>query len=232
MRLILLADLHGNLPATEAMAREIAQLGADEIWFLGDAVGKGPTNAETCDWVRDNCTVCVGGNWDYGIGGREYAADQYYWDQLGEERMTWLRSLPREAELTMSGTRFRLFHGRPVTPLMSVTTPREQAEAPFRTEKGDFGGVIFADSHRPFVRTLSTGYFLNTGSVGNSLGVNRAHALLLEGEKDGKTPSTLRMTVISVPYDVDRAVQMALASPDMPNRENYITEITTGVYSR
>ena len=99
MKLALVADLHGNLPATEAIAREIAQVGADEIWFLGDAVGKGPDSARTCDWVRSHCTVCIGGNWDYGIGAKEYPADEYYWDQLGEERMAWLRSLPEEAEL-------------------------------------------------------------------------------------------------------------------------------------
>ncbi len=231
MRVALVADLHGNWPATEALAREIEQLKVDEIWFLGDAVGKGPSSAKTCDWVMANCTVCVGGNWDYGIGGREYEADQYYWDQLGEERMAWLKSLPREAEATIGGVRFRLFHGRPVTKLMTATTPREEAEACFRTEKGTFGGVIFADSHRPFVRVVNEGYFMNTGSVGNSLGVNRAHALLIEGEK-GVEPSSVRMTVLAVPYDVEQAVADALASPDMPHQDSYITEITTAVYAR
>ena len=48
MKLVLVGDLHGNLPATEAIAREIARIGADDIWYLGDAVGKGPSNAETC----------------------------------------------------------------------------------------------------------------------------------------------------------------------------------------
>ena len=39
MKLALVGDLHGNLPATEAIAREIELAGADEIWYLGDAVG-------------------------------------------------------------------------------------------------------------------------------------------------------------------------------------------------
>ena len=231
MRVALVGDLHGNWPATQAISREISRMHVDEIWFLGDAVGKGPSSAQTCDWVMQNCTVCVGGNWDYGIGGREYAADQYYWDQLGEERMAWLRSLPREAEATIGGIRFRLFHGRPVTKLMTAGTPHEEAEACFKTDAGTFGGVIFADSHRPFVRVVNTGYFMNTGSVGNSLGVNRAHALIIEGEA-GDTPSTVTMTVLAVPYDTEQAVQDALASDDMPHRDSYITEVTTGVYSR
>lgn len=230
MKLALIGDLHGNLPATQAMAAELARVGAEEIYFLGDAVGKGPSNAETCDWVRAHCAVCVGGNWDYGIGGREFAADEYFWSQLGEERMAWLNGLPREAELTISGVRFRLFHGRPVTPLMVVQDSREVLESAFHTAAGDFGGVIFADSHRPFLRTLNAGYMLNTGSVGNSLGVPRAHALLLEGEKDSAAPAPLGMTILSVPYDTAAAV--ALADPHLPHREAYIREITTGVYSR
>jgi hypothetical protein len=40
------------------------------------------------------------------------------------------------------------------------------------------------------------------------------------------------MTVLAVPYDTEQAVQDALASDDMPHRDSYITEVTTGVYSR
>ena len=68
MRLALVADLHGNLPALEAADRQLRALSPDEIWFLGDAVGKGPGNAAACDWVRENCARAVGGNWEYGIG--------------------------------------------------------------------------------------------------------------------------------------------------------------------
>ena len=117
MKILFLADLHGNLPATLALEKQLPRIGADQLWYLGDAVGKGPSNAETCDWVRAHCDHFVGGNWDYGIGGKQFPADDYYWQQLGPERMAWLNSLPSEAEATVSGVRFRLFHGRPVTVL-------------------------------------------------------------------------------------------------------------------
>ena len=42
MKIVLLADLHGNMVATEAMERELDRIRPDDIWFLGDAVGKGP----------------------------------------------------------------------------------------------------------------------------------------------------------------------------------------------
>ena len=88
MRLALVADLHGNLPALEAADRQLRALSPDEIWFLGDAVGKGPGNAAACDWVRENCARAVGGNWDYGIGRKQFSADGYFWDQLGPVQVT------------------------------------------------------------------------------------------------------------------------------------------------
>ncbi len=230
MRIILLGDLHGNRPATLAMEAALKDIPADETWFLGDAVGKGPASAFTCDWVRAHCDRFIGGNWDYGIGGKEFPQDAYYWDQLGPERMEWLNALPREAELTLSGVRIRLFHGRPVTGLLKVQSGREELEAALRTEAGVFGAAVFADSHRAFVRTLNCGYICNTGSVGNSIGVPKAHCLILEGGADASVP--LRMTVLSVPYDNEAAAEEARRDPDLPHRDAWIREVLTGVYSR
>ena len=232
-RIAMIGDLHGNLPATRAMAEELEKLGPDEIWFLGDAVGKGPDSAATCDWVRANCQTVIGGNWDYGVGGKGFPHDAFYWDQLGEERLAWLSGLPREAELKMSGLRLRIFHGRPVLPILQGYDSNEKLrEALCRPDGDRFDGVIFADSHRPFFRSLHEGYIANTGSVGNSMGVPRAHGLLLEGERDTDIPASLYCTVLSVPYDNEAAAEAARRVPDLPLGEAYIREVLTGYYSR
>ena len=231
MKIAMIGDLHGNYIATQALEKALQKVQPDEIWFLGDAVGKGPHNVETCDWVRSHCSRFVGGNWDYGIGGKEFAEDGYFWAQLGEERLAWLNSLPREMDAHISGVHFRLFHGRPVTPLMSAQTDKEVLGAAFHADGVDYTGIIFADSHRPFVRTLAEGYAVNTGSVGNSLGVNRAHALIVEGEP-GDIPAPLMMTILAVPYDNEAAAEAARRDPHLPHKEAFINEVLTGVYSR
>lgn len=232
MRIAMLGDLHGNLPATLAMERALSGLRVDEIWFLGDAVGKGPQSRETCDWVRTHCARFIGGNWDYGVGGRHFPADVYYWEQLGPERMAWLCALPREMDALISGVRFRLFHGRPVTELLHAQTDKAKLTETFLAAGVTYGGVIFADSHRPFLRTLDAGYIVNTGSIGNGMGVPKAHALLVEGELGSAEPELLQMTILSVPYDNEAAVAAAMADDRLPHRDAYVREIRTGIYSR
>jgi len=43
MRLALISDVHGNLPALEAVLADIAGRDVDAIWHLGDLVGYGET---------------------------------------------------------------------------------------------------------------------------------------------------------------------------------------------
>jgi len=232
MKIAFIGDLHGNYIATQALEKELRRHQVHEIYFLGDAVGKGPQNVQTCDWVRANCKVCIGGNWDYGIGGKEFAEDGYFWNQLGPERMEWLRTLTSETDCWISGTHFRLFHGRPVTPLISVQADKEVFADAFRAGGVKYDGIIFADSHRPFVRTLNDGYALNTGSVGNSMGVPKAHALIIDGEMGSQTDAPMTMTILSVPYDNEAAAEIARQDENLPHRDSFIKEVLTGIYSR
>lgn len=233
-KIIILADLHGNMTAASAMENEINAVSPDEIWFLGDAVGKGPQSAETCDWVRKNCSCCIGGNWDYWLSDNDntYKDNDFFRRQLGEERLKWLGGLPREFDALISGVRFRLFHGRPAASLVNGWDSDEILADFFIDGGKTYGGIICADSHRPFIRSTHSGYAVNTGSIGNSLGVPKAHALLLEGEAGCPEPAPLRMTVLSVPYDNKAAAEIARQTEGLPAKKSYINEILTGVYSR
>ena len=108
MRIALVSDLHGNMTAVEALEKDLSTHAADEIWCLGDLVGKGPSSDKTFDWAMRNCSVVLGGNWDFGVGKKQFSPDQYYWDQLGTSRMERLCRLPLEYELVLSGRRIRL----------------------------------------------------------------------------------------------------------------------------
>ena len=75
MRIALIADLHGNRPATLALERDLLITRPDQIYCLGDLVGKGPSNDFTCDWVRARAQLILGGNWDDGVGQKQFPGD-------------------------------------------------------------------------------------------------------------------------------------------------------------
>ncbi len=243
-KLLFLSDLHGNYQATLAMEKEIARIAPEKIWFLGDAVGKGPSNIETCDWVRSHCDFFLKGNWDDWICESYFQREtsdspyiqenRFYYEQLGEERILWLHALPLEAEVLISGVHFRLFHGRPADQLYQGYEPDEKLKQGFLScdKKTKYESYICADSHRPYIRSLHDGYAINTGSVGNSIGVPRAHALLVEGDLGSETLSPIYFTILSVPYDNRKAAETALAEEGLPLAEAYAREVLTGHYSR
>ena len=94
----LVADLHGNWPATQAVEQDIKRRGITRIWCLGDVVGKGPSSDRTFDWAQANCEFILQGNWDEGIGKKMFPRDQFYYDQLGPRRMQALVDFPKYLE--------------------------------------------------------------------------------------------------------------------------------------
>lgn len=237
-KLLFLADLHGNMPATAALEKEMERIRPDDVWFLGDCVGKGPEGDKTLDWVRKNCNHFIAGNWDEGVYkcAKEdpdfKASDAFYYEQLGKERLAWLESLPLEDEVLISGIDFRLLHGRPTDINYHPYLPLDELRPGFTDTKGKVhGGFICGDSHMPYVLEMDMGYAINTGSVGNSFGVTRCHALLIEGELGSSETAPISMNILSIPYDNKLAAKIADEYP-VPNREAYKNEVLTGVYSR
>jgi diadenosine tetraphosphatase ApaH/serine/threonine PP2A family protein phosphatase len=63
-RVALLSDVHGNLPAFEAVLEDIGRAGVDARWCLGDLVGYGAQPDECVALAADACEVCLVGNHD------------------------------------------------------------------------------------------------------------------------------------------------------------------------
>ncbi len=227
MRIALVSDLHGNYTAVKALEEDLFKRAPDEIWCLGDLVGKGPSSDKTYDWAMQNCRVILGGNWDYGIGKREYPRDRFYHDQLGRDRLAALCALPVEKRLRLSGRNIRLIHGRPVmSRLLAIQDSRESLSALLEP---DYNMLIYADCHRQGMRTIE-GQIVNIGSVGNALGVPMVQYALLEGQP-GDPLAPLEVRLITLPYDNRAAAQEAREQPELPHMDAYISEILTGVYA-
>ena len=63
MRIALIADIHANLPALEAVLRDIRRKHSpDRIISLGDQINLGPCPRETMALLRENGVTCLHGN--------------------------------------------------------------------------------------------------------------------------------------------------------------------------
>jgi predicted phosphodiesterase len=236
-RMALIGDIHGNLPALEAVLADIDRRAIERIICLGDVAGKGPSGAAVVDLCRQRCAVTLQGNWDAFLAHpQDHSAIQWYRQELGPERLAWLGRLPFRYDFVMSGRRIRLVHASPqgVTTRVHQTASREELLAMFDTTDLTDPGfvpdvVAYADIHTPFVRTFHQGTLINIGSVGNPLDVPLAAWALLEGMLDDPTPAPWGVQIVRVPYDIDRAIADAREA-GFPETDVWERELITARY--
>lgn len=229
MKYAIIADLHGNRPAIERLEQDLAHRKPDALICLGDVVGKGPNNDYAFDWAKRNCDLILQGNWEKGISARIYKHDTFYHEQLGQKRMEEMASWPLEHRLRLSGKNVRLIHGRPLFHTLHTLNADEKVWAEYFLP--DYDVLIYADVHRQGLRTLAHRLLVNTGSVGNSLGVTHIQYLILKGSAD-RNNAPLDFTMVNLPYDNQATVEEVKKYPDLHNSEAFIRELETGVYAR
>jgi len=203
MRVAVISDVHGNLPALERVLEEIARERPDGVWCLGDTVGYGPWPSECCQKVRASAQVTLVGNHDLGVLGAidlaEFApeaavAARWARGVLDEESRRWLSSLVPSAELPQAS----LFHGSPRDPIWGYVLTFEAALAAIKASSRPL--VLVGHSHVPLAIQLQGGrlggghapegtisdlasgrWLLNPGSVGQPRdGDPRASWLLVD----------------------------------------------------
>jgi predicted phosphodiesterase len=123
MHYAIIADIHSNLAAFQAVLDDIKTQEIDKIWCLGDIVGYGPDPHEWIELLRAIDNICVAGNHDRAAIGQleitsfnPHAAEAVKWtaEKLSIGDITYLKNLPESIE---DGD-FLLVHGSPREPIM------------------------------------------------------------------------------------------------------------------
>lgn len=108
MRIAVLADIHSNLEALEAVLHVLERARIDRYVCVGDVVGYGANPKECVDIIRDTCDVVIAGNHDWAVADRlsmeffnAYAREAILWtrEQITADDRTWLHDLPLQADL-------------------------------------------------------------------------------------------------------------------------------------
>ncbi|HVT60104.1 MAG TPA: metallophosphoesterase family protein [Thermoanaerobaculia bacterium] len=225
MRTAIVSDIHGNRTAFEAVLADLRQTSPDLILHGGDLADGGASPVEIVDGIRDLGWQGVVGNTDEMLFMPEslqefankspklkalFAAIEEMAvatrEALGEERLEWLRGLPR---IQIHGP-MALVHASPESPWRAPVHTASDAE--LESVYGPLGQpiAIYAHIHRSYIRSVSAMIVANTGSVGLSYdGDRRAAYLLLDQSKP---------VIRRVEYDVDRELK-ALSGCGLPHAD-------------
>jgi predicted phosphodiesterase len=186
-------DIHGNLPALEAVLQEIRHERVDRIVVGGDVL-PGPVPRETLDRLRDLDPPAhfIYGNGEVAVlqqlaGNELSAVPQAFrpvirWtaQQLHPEHQLWLSSWPKTITLGIAGLGPVLFcHATPQNEndIFTRQTPDDRLLPIF--EKLNAAVVVCGHTHMQFDRTIGRTRIVNAGSVGMPFGKPGAHWLLL-----------------------------------------------------
>jgi putative phosphoesterase len=170
LRVAALYDIHGNLPALEAVLAEVEREQVDAIVLGGDCI-HGPQPAETLRTLQalGERAVWVRGNTDRLIAGDDDSDSLHEWvtGELGREGVAYLEALPLTQRLEVDGLGDTLFcHATPrndeeiVTPL----TPDERLATILDGVDADV--VVTGHTHMQQDRVVGAIRWVNAGSVG------------------------------------------------------------------
>jgi predicted phosphodiesterase len=220
MGIACLFDVHGNLPALEAVLAEPDVAGADLVLSGGDAVS-GPFPRETADLLRGlgDRLLAIRGNTERDILAAEDSKTAWLAAQLGADHLAWIKAQPLTADL---GNGVLACHGTPRSDLEIVTlvTPDERL-AEILTGV-DARAVIGGHTHSQMDRVVGGIRWVNAGSVGMPYEHEQGAywALVASGEIE------LRRT----PYDAEAAAERVRATT-YPRSDEFAAEYIVTMYA-
>ncbi|MBV9125296.1 MAG: metallophosphoesterase family protein [Planctomycetes bacterium] len=211
MRILLVADIHANWPALQAIQEPF-----DVCLFLGDLVDYGLEPGPCVAWVRDKARFGVRGNHDHGVAQdvkvNGYAGFKYLTGvtrPLSRQRLTpddlrFLAGLPLTQMVTLDGTRLLLVHATPRDPLDEYA-PADVAFWTRRLQNVDADLICVGHTHVPYVLEVGSKVVVNPGSVGLPRdGDPRASYAVLENR---------RVELKRVDYPIAEAIRSVQESP-------------------
>jgi len=221
-----LYDVHGNLPALQAVLADPRLADADAIVSGGDLV-VGPKPAECMDalealgtrvhWVRGNCDreTC-----DPASAGELGDVARWCADRLGDDRLARVDRWPLSVELQIDGLGTALFcHATPTSdvPILTRITPEEDVVR----ELGDVAAdvVVCGHTHVQYDRRIGNLRLVNAGSVG----------MPYEDSPDARWALLGHGSVVHLqtPYDAEDGLE-SLAGTGFPLLEQWIGRVARG----
>ncbi len=209
--LAVLADIHGNLPALDAVLRDLARYDVDQVVVAGDAINWGPFSVEVVERIAAAGWPVVRGNHEHYLLDFDTPRAPAEWAdrarfplppwlrrQLGGRWQKAIAAWPQTLTLCFpDAPPIRVVHGSPRSPWEPIGPLTDEGQVAAMLAGVDEETVIVGHTHLPMDRRIGAWRIFNPGPVGVPLdGRFSASYLLLDGDADGWRPTFRR-----VPFD-------------------------------
>jgi putative phosphoesterase len=230
MKALILSDIHGNLPALEAILGRDGDY--DVCLFLGDVVDYGPFPKECIQFLREEMDVGVLGNHDNAIARNVDCGCRGDFKQFSEETRAWHRTLVDEQDL-------QFLRGLPLLArvqldgkcaLLAQATPQGDLFRYLQEEQLDRAAdgvtaeiVMLGHAHIQFKKEVGRSIVLNPGSVGLARdGDGACYALWCDGQ----------IHLRRIEYDVQRTIAALEKAPVSQATKEGLSAILQGAKRR
>ena len=172
MKILLVADIHANWPALQAINETF-----DACLVLGDIVDYGTEPGPCVDWVRRHATFAIRGNHDHavvqsvearggsGLKGLAAVTRPLQRQLLDKSQLKYLSRLPVTQSFCLDNLNFLLVHATPRDPLDEYL-PNEVGAWREVLHSVDADVVCVGHTHIPFELDVDGIRVINPGSVG------------------------------------------------------------------
>lgn len=193
MRIAVLSDIHGNLPALQAVLADLQQFDISAILVAGDLVA-GPQPNEVIHLLRSlDAQVILGNNeiglLDYHSGAaplewfthKQFALGRWIFRNVDSENVAWLQTLPQQTIYRLDGaTPIRVVHGSPRRTDEEIYPDHQLHILNTALASIDEPVLVCGHTHKAWVVHKNGKIALNPGSIGIPLdGDPRARYALL-----------------------------------------------------
>ena len=202
MRIAVIADIHGNSDALQAVLKDIKKEKIQEIYCCGNIIGYNADPRTCIKLVQNNRITCVQGDYDFVVVTLQNlerfteparAAIMWTYQLLWKKEKKFLGSLP----IDLVEDNMTIMHGSPRAQFPGI----DAADLKSMAKRVKTKMLFFGHTHIPFVKDVEGVLLVSPGSVGQPRdGDIRASYAIVNTE-------TLTASIRRVPYNVNTAIE-------------------------